>query len=154
MQGSAIFRIPTLPGSFSEVGFLPLDQYRKFGVSYNREAKVEYLEAYANEIKKRQNRVACIIVYGQYNPRAGLVDYAGNYEPVREVRLDPVGTARKELIIVSGFLMKEYGLPASRIKTIDGGYRKRRAIEYWIVPEGEPLPIPTPNAFPFRRKRR
>lgn len=139
---------------FNEYGFLPVGQYRRFGVSRNREAEAEYLEAYADAVKKKQNQLACIIVYAQYNPRPGLADYARNYEPIRETRLDAPGTARKRLELDSGYLMKVYGLPASIIKTIDGGYRKRRSIEFWIVPAGEPLPIPTPNSFPPHRKRR
>lgn len=145
---------PDTSWKFSEQGFLPVEQYRKFGVKRNRDAEAEYLEAYANEVKKRKNRVACLIVYAQYNPRARLVDYAGNYEPVREVRLDPPATARRQLALEREYLIQVYGLPPSRIKTINGGYRKRRWTEYWIVPEGEPLPVPTPNAFPFGRKRR
>lgn len=145
---------PDIAWKFNDVTFLPVEQYRKFGVSYNRDAEIEHMEAYANEVRKKPDRLACIIVYAQYNPRPRLVDYAGNYEPVRDVRLDPRGTARKQLMRETEVLMKNYGLPASRIKGIDGGYRKRRSIEYWIVPQGEPLPIPTPNTFPFRRKRR
>lgn len=145
---------PDTAWKFNEVGFLPVEQHRKFGVPLNREAEVEYLEAYANEVKKKRNRLACLIVYAQYNTRPRMVDYTGDYEPVREVRLDPPATARKQLMREREYLMKDYGLPVSRIKTIDGGYRKRRAIEYWIVPGGEPLPLPTPNSFPFRRKRR
>jgi hypothetical protein len=145
---------PDTAWKFNEIDFLPREQYRKFGITRYREAEVEYLEAYANEVKKKQNRLACIIVYAQYNRRPGLVDYAGDYEPIRETQLDPPGTARKQLIREKEILMKDYGIPASSIKTIDGGYRKHRAIEYWIVPEGEPLPRPTPNSFPSRRKRR
>jgi len=145
---------PDIAWKFTEGPFLTVEMYRKFGVPYSHEAEVEYLEAYANEVKKKANRLACIIVYAQYNPRPGLSDYADNYEPVRDVRLDPPATARRQLLRASSLLMKDYGLRASRIKTIDGGYRKRRSIEYWIVPQGEPLPIPTPNSFPRRQKRR
>ena len=51
-------------------------------------------------------------------------------------------------------LMRVYGLPAARIKLIDGGYRKSREVEYWIVPAGESFPVPNPNALPFGRKVR
>jgi hypothetical protein len=145
---------PDTAWKFYEDGFLPLEQYRRFGVSRDREAEVEYLEAYANEVNKRPDRLACIIVYAQYNPRPPLFDWSNQHEPRREARLDPPGTARKRLQIDKGYLMKVYGLPASKIKAIDGGYRKWRSIEFWVVPAGEPLPIPTPNAFPFARKRR
>jgi hypothetical protein len=138
---------------FNEYGFLPVGQYRRFRINRSREAEAEYLEAYADAVKKNPSQLACIIVYAQYNPRPGLAAYAGNYEPVRETRLDAPGTARKRLELDREYLMKTYGLPATRIKTIDGGYRKHRSIEFWIVPAGEPLPIPTPNSFPPHRKR-
>lgn len=139
---------------FNEHGFLPSAQHERFGVRRDLEAEAEYLEAYANEIKKNPSQSACIIVYAQYNRRSPLVDWAGDFEPQREAPLDPPGTARKELNRERSYLMSVYGLSASKIKTIDGGYRKRRWIEFWIVPAGEPFPVPTPNAFPVGRKRR
>jgi hypothetical protein len=137
---------------FDEHGFLPLQQYKRFGLKRERDVDAEYLEAYANEVRKLPGQVACIIVYAQYNRHPPLVDWTGEYEPHREARLDPPGTARKQLLILTGYLKQMYGIAASSIKTIDGGYRKHRSIEFWIVPPGEPLPIPTPNSFPPRRK--
>jgi hypothetical protein len=145
---------PDSAWKFIEHGFLPSDQYRRFGVRLDREAEVEHLEAYANEVKKRPNQSACIIVYAQYNRRGAPVDWAGDHEPQREAPLDPPGAARKEGNRERGYLMKDYGLSPTKIKIIDGGYRKRRWIEFWIVPDGESFPIPTPNAFPFGRNRR
>lgn len=145
---------PDSAWKFNEYGFLPRAQHGRLGAAQNRLAEAEYLEAYANEVKKKQNQIACIIAYAQYNPHRPLVDYGGNYEPIREVRLDSPPTARKQLLREKDILMKVYGLSAARIKTIDGGYRKRRSTEYWIVPAGEPFPIPTPNSFPPHRKRR
>jgi hypothetical protein len=139
---------------FNEYGFLPRGQYRKFGMPRNRLAEAEYLETYANEVKRRQNQVACIIVYAQYNPHTRTDDEAVHHERYRTVLMDSPATARKELSRQREFLMKVYGLRATRIKTIDGGYRKHRSIEFWIVPAGEPYPIPTPNSFPPHRRRR
>ncbi len=145
---------PDAAWKFYEAGFLPLDQHKRFGVERDLVAEAEELEAYANEVKKNPNRTAGIIVYAQYNPRRPATDWANTYEPIRERALDPRATARTELNRLKEILMRVYGLPATRIKLINGGYRKYRLIEYWIVPAGEPLPIPTPNAFPFGRKRR
>lgn len=143
-----------LTWKFDEHGFLPWDQHKRFGVPLNREAEVEYLEAYANEVTKTPNQSVCIIAYAQYNRRPPLVDWSGGYEPLREARLDPRGTARKELNREKAYLTTAYGIPAAKIKVIDGGYRKRRWTEFWIVPAGEPMPVPAPNAFPFGRRRR
>lgn len=140
---------------FDEYAFFPLDQYRKFGVKRNREAEVEYLEAFATEVKKQPKQWACIIAYAQYNPHPQQVEWeGGSYDPHRDVRLDPPATARDRLALDKKYLIGSYGLPAASIKTIDGGYRKRRSVEFWIVPAGEPLPIPTPNSFPPHPKRR
>jgi hypothetical protein len=145
---------PDSAWKFYEFTFLPIEFYRKLGIPHSHDGEVEHIEAYANEVKKKVNQFACIIAYAQYNPRPRLVDYTGDYEPVREVRLDPPSTVRKQLLRERALLTKDYGIPAARINTIDGGYRKRRSIEYWIVPVGEPLPIPTPNSFPHRRRRK
>jgi hypothetical protein len=111
----------------------------------------EYLETFATQLRKEPRTTACIIVYAQYNPRPGLVDYYGNYEPIRDRRLDPPGTARKRLSIEKRLLIRLYGIRANRITTINGGYRKRRMVELWIVPRGEHTPIPTSNSFPAKR---
>jgi hypothetical protein len=145
---------PDSAWKFDEHGFLPLNQFKRFDIRLDREKEIEDLESYANEVRKRPNQSACIIAYAQYNRRAPLVDYSGNYEPLREARLDARGTAQKELNRQKAYLITAYGIRGEKIKVIDGGYRKRRWIEFWIVPEDEPLPIPTPNAFPFARSRR
>jgi hypothetical protein len=134
---------------FDEYWFWPggLDRLKR-----DAEPEAEYLEAYASEVQKRSDQVACIIVYAQYNRHPPLVDF-GEYEPQRDARLDPRNTARQRAEHEKSYLVSVYGIPASRIQTIDGGYRKARLVELWIVPAGEPLPIATPNSFPPKRKR-
>lgn len=135
---------------FFEYGFLPRELYGRFGVSKTAADDEDRLDAYVDEVKKSKDRLACLIVYAQYDPKPGLVDYAGDYEAKREIRLDAPGTARKRLQVEKNALMRMYGLSPSRIHLIDGGYRKHRAVELWIVPVGEPLPVPTPNSYPTR----
>ena len=144
---------PEWAWKFYEHGFLPRHEHQRFGVKLHKKIEEEELEAYANEVKKKPNRTACIIVYAQYDPRRPAADWAGTYEPIREPALDRRNTARNELNLRKNILTRVYGLPAAKIKLVDGGYRKRREIEYWVVPAGEPLPVPTPNAFPFGRKK-
>lgn len=136
-----------------EYGFEPAT--RSSPATARDEVDAEYLETLAILLRKQPRATACIIAYAQYNPRPGLVADS-SYEPIRDVRLDPSGTAQKRLMIEQKRLIEVYGIPASRIKTINGGYRKRRMIELWIVPRGEHAPIPTPNSFPrsARRARR
>ncbi|HEX7957522.1 MAG TPA: hypothetical protein VF508_11300 [Pyrinomonadaceae bacterium] len=51
-------------------------------------------------------------------------------------------------------LMKLHALGADRIVAVGGGLRTHRTLEDWLVPPGAPLPRPTPDARPVRRKRR
>ena len=102
-------------------------------------------------MKKNPRYVACVIAYAQYNPRPGLVDFLGDYEPKRDTYLDSPKAASRRLALEKQLLMKIYGIPAAKIRTINGGYRKRRLVELWIVPPGEPMPVPTPNSYPLKR---
>jgi hypothetical protein len=138
------------PRKIDEYGFEPPD--RSARATSGDEIDAEYLETVAIQLQKQPRSSAYIIAYAQYNPRPGLVDY-GKYEPVRDVRLDPPGTVNERLRLERKRLIRVYGIPALRIKTINGGYRKRRMVELWIVPRGEHAPIPTPNSFPPKSAR-
>lgn len=141
------------PRKIDEYGFDPGHGRTDSPSWFGDDRDAEYLEAFATQLKKQPTSIACIIVYAQYNPRSRLVDN-GNYEPVRDVRRDPPGTARQRLQIERARLMRIYGIHSARIRIVEGGYRKRRAVELWVVPRGEHLPIPTPNSFPPRRARK
>lgn len=134
------------PRKIDEYGFAVPDR-RQPESPLNDEEKTKYLETFALQLKKEPRTTACVIVYAQYNPRPGLVDY-GEYEPIRDVRLDSPGVARGRLNLERNRLIRAYGISAARIILINGGYRKRRMVELWIVPRGEHAPIPTPNSFP------
>ncbi len=51
------------------------------------------------------------------------------------------------------FLIREFGIKPSRIKTIDGGYREWRTMELWIARERGAVPIITSYYSPRRRRR-
>jgi hypothetical protein len=138
---------------FDEYGFTTAGEQARLGTRVKSHDSADYLEAYATAVKKKRNFIACIIAYAQYNPHPGL-NLDDNYDLYRDVRYDPPGAARKRLSMERQNLMKVFGLPASRIRLIDGGYRKRRLVELWIVPGAEPLPIPTPNSLPPGRTQR
>ncbi len=135
------------PRKFDEYGFEVPDRNRRPESPPEIEDTIEYLETFAAQLKKEPRSSACIIAYAQYNPRPGLVD-DGDYEPIRDVRLDPPGVVRNRLNLERDRLIKAYGISPSRIRLINGGHRKRRTVELWIVPRGEHAPIPTPNSFP------
>lgn len=139
------------PRKIDEYGFDPPDRGQESAPWFGADESGDYLETFATQLKKEAKTLACIIVYAQFNPRPELVDYSGSYEPVRDVRLDRKGTARQRLNTERTRLIKTYGIATSRIKLVDGGYRKLRTVELWIVPRSEHLPIPTPNSFPSRQ---
>jgi hypothetical protein len=89
-------------------------------------------------LQKYANSQAYILAYPQYYRRSG--------------HLDPPNTALKMLRAVKSRLVNKYRIAPTRIKVVNGGYRKLRQVELWIVPRGEHAPIPTPNAFPERRR--
>ena len=107
-------------------------------------------EGYAAVLRQEPRALAYIIAYPQYYVERGSVDEGGRTRT--RVYLDRRGTAGKILSEVRAELVKTYHLASSRIRVVDGGYRKTRAVELWIVPRGEHAPIPTPNAFPKKLK--
>ncbi|HEY0376354.1 MAG TPA: hypothetical protein VGC87_05290 [Pyrinomonadaceae bacterium] len=111
------------------------------------------LEAFAAELRKAPDSQACVIVYAQYRvERLEDDDASGRVKrAARRVRLDPPGTARKILRTEQKYLTGTFGIAASRIKLVDGGYRSVRAAELWLLPPGARAPAPRPDAFPRRR---
>lgn len=70
------------------------------------------------------------------------------------VRRDARGRDRRLAAREKLSLMKLHAIGADRITAVGGGLRKNRTVEYWIIPPGSPLPKPTPDASPSRRRRR
>lgn len=107
------------------------------------------LESFAQALRKEPHSLAYIIAYEEY--RVGRwegEDEKGAKKTRGRVRIDPPGTAWRELRGKKAELVKQHGITASRVKLVNGGFRKWRSVELWIVPRGEHAPIPTPNAFP------
>jgi hypothetical protein len=119
---------------------------------------IEYgdtLEGFAQALRKEPRSLAYIIVYAGYRVvRTEDVDARGRKKTSREVWIDPPGTATRELRQRRARLVKDHAISPSRVRLINGGYRRWRQIELWIVPPGENAPIPTPNAFPHKRASR
>ncbi|MDT5120522.1 MAG: hypothetical protein QOC96_4 [Acidobacteriota bacterium] len=95
------------------------------------------LEAFSDALRKYPRSQAYVIAYPRY--------YNGSP--------DRPNTASTMLGEVKGVLVKNYRIAASRIKIVNGGYRRQRQVELWIVPHGVHAPIATPNAFPKKRRR-
>jgi hypothetical protein len=137
-----------------DVFYFPLPQdisaYPSFGDS------PEYVESFAAALRREPRALAYVIAYPQY-----YIENRDEYFPDGRIRrrnrrvahLDPPGTAQRMLRIERNHLIRTFGISPLRIRTVNGGYRRSRQIELWIVPRGEHPPIPTPNAFPGRRRR-
>ena len=108
------------------------------GISYWREDPedlLSYLEAFAQELQKNPRSSGYLIAYRSANRDRPVVSQT---------------MLRKE----GNFLIREFGIKTSRIKTIDGGYREWRTMELWIAQERESFPIITSYRYSPRRRRR
>lgn len=103
------------------------------------------VEGLADALAQEPTSLAYVIVYAQYD-RSGWYSSGGRF------KIDPPGTAQQTMRRKKVELIKLGVLP-SRIRLVNGGYRKARAVELWIVPRGERAPIATPNVFPPARAR-
>lgn len=127
----------------------PHDEPVSFSTEYS-----DTLDGFAQALRKEPRSQAYIIAYAEYYiERREEEDDRGRKVTRRRVLLDPPGTALKKLNRMKATLAKRDGVAPSRIKIVDGGYRRIRQLELWIVPRGERAPIPTPNAFPKGRGR-
>jgi hypothetical protein len=123
-------------------------------VSYSTEFE-NGLEGFAQALREMPGAQAYIIAYEGYRVESWEEeDEKGRKGTQRRVSIDPAGTAWKELRGKKAGLVRKYGISPSRVRLVNGGYRKWRAVEFWLVPKGARSPIPTPNAFPPQRKKR
>lgn len=154
--------IGTAPISRSDAysnDFIDTESARKFDEYYytmlqDREEGEEAgdsLEAFGAALRKEPHSQAYIIAYPQYYiERWGENVSKGKTRKHQRTDLDPPHTALKMLRTIKADLVSRYHIAPSRISLKDGGYRKERQLELWIVPHGVHAPIATPNAFPNR----
>ncbi len=77
---------------------------------------ISYLEAFGEALLKNRKLVAYLVAF-------------------RDAR-DSKGVTQRMLRTERDFLIKEFRIAPSRIKTIDGGYRQSRTMELWIAQPG------------------
>lgn len=100
------------------------------------------LDAFAIAVNKEKGATAYVIVYPQYE---------GRYNN----QTDAPSVAAKMSRKIRSDLVSKHKLAASKIQIVNGGYRRLREVELWILPGGEHPPVATPNAFPkINRKTR
>jgi hypothetical protein len=94
-----------------------------------------YLEAFALTLRKEPRAKAYLIAYTSADS-------------------DRPSFAREMLRRERDFLIKQYGIKPARIKTANGGRRKWREMELWIVPPGEKMHFEFQSRVPSPRRRR
>jgi hypothetical protein len=145
------------PDAYSR-DYVDIESVRKFdeyvrGGDYGEELEVDptlwgdSLEAYAEALRKEPRSQAYVIVYPQYYVERWDEGEEGKMKKRKRVHLDSSRVARRLLKEIKSDLIRKHHIAADRIQVVNGGYRKLRYVELWIVPRGEHAPIATPNAF-------
>jgi hypothetical protein len=80
------------------------------------------IDRFAEEIKSNKSDTAYIIAY------AGLVSYKNE--------------ARIRLRCIRNHLKTVHGIPSSRLRLIDGGYRVEKTVRLYLVKPSDPKPTP------------
>ena len=137
--------------------FVDTDSARRFdelswgGEDFPPGVYVGELEAYGSALRAEPHARAYLIAYPGYSIQRESYEENGKQKRSSVINRDPPGTAHKVLTQARKLLVKEFHISPSRIRLMNGGYRKWGALELWIVPQGEHSPIPTPNSFPRNR---
>lgn len=94
---------------------------------------------YAEKIKREPSSTAYVILYPTYYKYDDSDESTAAIDSPRKISQAKVALSRK---------LRKAGIPASRFKIVNGGYRDYRQVELWILPKGVAPPAATPNAFP------
>jgi hypothetical protein len=95
----------------------------------------EYVRPYSEcDISGRLDMFVVNGLEKESNSRGYIIFYQSRRYPARHTH----DAARQ-------YLIELRGLPANRIEAIYGGYRKKAAMELWLVPPGADVPKPTPT---------
>jgi hypothetical protein len=125
---------------------------------YTEEAKKNSIAEFIRQLKKRPNAEAYIILYGQFCndcSSSAVWSKTGDYLGLKpDIYFDSIPTIQKVLSKEKSALAKLSNLSPSKIKIINGGYRKWREMELWIVPPNDGIPTPQPETFPARKTYR
>lgn len=102
---------------------------------------------YAERIKRESNSTAYVILYPTYYKyNDSDANSAGEIDSPRKTNRVKADISKR---------LRKAGIPLSKIKIVNGGYRDFRQVELWILPKGVEPPAATPNAFPkVTRKKR
>jgi hypothetical protein len=139
------------PRKIDEFGYDVRLPNKRTAPAYPTEA--DDLETFANELRRQKTALAYIIGYAHYSKNLEALSDE-DYNVYYERRIDPSSALQRRLNFEKQTLVRSYGISPNRIRLVNGGYRKWRTLEFWIVPRGAHPPVPTPNSFPRGRGRR
>lgn len=108
--------------------------------SVKKRAEARKLDEYGKlTLKERNERLDKFAIELQMDPTSQgyIIAYGG--------RASRAGDAQKTASATKNYLVNKRGVDASRIVTVDGGYREQPAVELWLVPSRAELPKPTPT---------
>ena len=94
------------------------------------------VDGYAAALRKLKDSLAYVIYYPQYVR-----------EHDRTMYIEPAKQVSKAMTQLRSSLLKRLELPKNRVKVANGGFRRWREVELWIVPSGVHVPVATPNVF-------
>ena len=103
---------------------IPFDVYSNDG---SKAIPKDRLDNFADEAKRRPNETGYIISYS--GRRAKTNESLNNLNKIKH------------------YLTKKKKIPLQRLKFIDGGYREKRMIYFYFVPEGVRPPQPAPTVL-------
>lgn len=109
------------------------------------------LGSFAAALRREPRSQAYLILYPQYYVERWGEEGNVRGRMHRRVYQDSPLTAAKVLRSLKAEMVNRHHIAPSRVKVVNGGYRKLRQVELWIVPRGEHPPVATPNAFPQKR---
>jgi hypothetical protein len=96
--------------------------------AYNCEDEMAILDSYALKVQGSPESTAYVIVYGGQHRRRGEV-------AMRMSR-------------IKHYLLTNRMISANRTRIVDGGYRKKLAVELWLIPPSESPPPLAPSLRP------
>jgi hypothetical protein len=137
-------RAEVYPNSFADAAYKFDEHY--YQLPSKTETEIGYWQAAPDNLHPYLEAFALAL---QREPRTNgyLVAY-------KAAQFDRPNIAQRMLRRERDFLIKQYGIKPARIKTIDGGYRKWRVMELWVVPHGEYDPFASPARIAKSRRRR
>jgi hypothetical protein len=150
---------PTPRKDIYQTRFEDIDSAREFDDyslgGMDAEIEGDSLEAFSDAVRRSPRARAYVIVYPLYYVQVweSTDTETNKTKRERQVYQDTIRETNKLMGEINKILVSEYKLSPSRVTVVNGGYRRWRAVELWILPGGEHPPIATPNSFPKSRRR-